>query len=441
MFDSESNLKKLLLKDGSVIEQVLSESEIEQARKTNSLDLRLYLSKHLPRLINIAFRKDTKETTLTALRLLTGGSRFVIPNLVKSTYFPEYVVKTIAKSSELSPSTVGRICDITLSIFQSGKTEILKSCGYVLFLLQYCDNSSVYSMFQSILSDDNEKMKKYQDWLFDIGFIDELSSDILETLSSTFLTNNIDESDLPSLSYNYGHEKLINLLRLVSDAARNRPHIKKDIISGHLKNLFIPSNSNHFPHHISDYYWEALNTLYDRDLSEFYTDIAFSAQKMIISFSKSDERQIHRYISESLNFITKFIEDKPELVDNDLLNAVTSLMAKFNGSSLLLCDIRQFFQQCIKAKELKEKVPLVVISKLLYYGNDSRNGLISFFSKAIIEDMTKSETAKKTIKKMDNVSKFIKHKIEPLSKKREFGYTDKYVCPDTQSSPKIKSFF
>ena len=162
---------------------------------------------------------------------------------------------------------------------------------------------------------------------------------------------------------------------------------------------------------------------------------------MIIDFSKSDENKIHRYLSESLNLITKFIEDKPELVNNDLLNAILTLMLKFSGSSFFLCDVRRFFQQCIKTKELKEKVPLAVISKLLIYGQSSGNGLVSFFANAIIEDMTKSETAKKTIKKMDNVSKFIKHTIEPLSKKREFGYTDKYQCKDIQSSPKKKSHF
>lgn len=441
MFDSESNLKKLLLKDGSVIEQVLSESEIEQARKTNSTDLRLYLSKHLPRLIRIAFREDTKETTLTALRLLTGGSQFIIPNLVKSTYFPEYAVRTMAKSTDLSSLTIGRLCDITLSIFQSGKTNILNNCGYILFLLKYCANPSVYSMFQTILSEDNEKLKIHREWLFSIGFVDELSTDILETMNSTFFTNNIEESDLPKLSYNYDHEKLINLLRLVSDAAKDRPGVKKDFIYGHLKSILVASNSAHFPYHISDYFWQALNTLYEKDLSDFFIDIVFAAQKMIIDFSKSDENKIHRYLSESLNLITKFIEDKPELVNNDLLNAILTLMLKFSGSSFFLCDVRRFFQQCIKTKELKEKVPLAVISKLLIYGQSSGNGLVSFFANAIIEDMTKSETAKKTIKKMDNVSKFIKHTIEPLSKKREFGYTDKYQCKDIQSSPKKKSHF
>lgn len=53
--------------------------------------------------------------------------------------------------------------------------------------------------------------------------------------------------------------------------------------------------------------------------------------------------------------------------------------------------------------------------------------------------MTKSETAKKTIKKIDSISKFIKRTIDPLSKKREQGYTDKYICKDTQTSPKRKS--
>lgn len=441
MFDSESNLKQLLLKDGSVIEQVLSESEIEQARKTNSTDLRVYLSKHLPRLIHIAFREDTKETTLTALRLLTGGKKFIIPNLVKSTYFPEFAVRTIAKSSEISSLKIGRICNITLSIFQSGKTDILNNCGYILYLLQYCGNPSVYSMFQTILSEENESLNIYREWLFNIGFVDELSSDILETMNSTFFTNNIEESDLPKLSYNYDHEKLINLLKLVSDAARNRPGIKRDFLCGHLKNLFVASNSNHFPYHISDYFWSAVNCLYEKEFAVFFDDIVLAAQKMIISFSKCGEEQIHRYISESLDFITKFIEDKPELVTNDLLKAILALMLKFNRSSFFLCDVRRFFQKCIKTKELKEKVPIAVASKLLSYAKSSENGLVSFFAKAIIEDMTKSETAKKTIRKMDKVSKYIKHTIEPLSKKRESGYSDKYECKDIQSSPKEKSSF
>lgn len=439
MIDSESNFQKLLLKDGSAIEQVLSESDIEQAWKSNSQELRLYLSKHLPRLIRIAFREDTNEITLTALKMLTGGNRFVIPNLVKSTYFPGFVTKTLAKAPEISSSTIGRICDVTLSIFQSGKTDILHSCGYILMLLQYSNNPSVYSMFQTILSDDNQKMEKFRDWLFNIGFIDEISSIILECMNSTFLANNFVESDLHSLHYAYDHEKLINLLKLVSDAAKNRPEVKKDFISSHLKSILIASNSHRFPNFISDHFWKAINTLYDSDLTIFFTDMAYAAQSMIILTSKNSENQVHLYLSESLDFISKIIESKPELVTNDLLEAILTLMGKFSRSSFFLCDVRRFFQKCITIKELKEKIPSAIAPKLLHYGKDKSNGLVSYFAIAIIEDMTKSETAKKTIKKIDSISKFIKRTIDPLSKKREQGYTDKYIWKDTPTSPKRKS--
>ena len=85
---TELNFNNLLEMSGSVIEQILTEREVEQARKTNSPELKKYLSKHLPRLLRIAFRENCDVATLMALKELSARTR-KYPSCISLLIIPE----------------------------------------------------------------------------------------------------------------------------------------------------------------------------------------------------------------------------------------------------------------------------------------------------------------------------------------------------------------
>ncbi|OHT07847.1 hypothetical protein TRFO_23791 [Tritrichomonas foetus] len=426
MVEDLSTLCKLMKQDGSMIEKVLLEPELEQARKSNSPELKKYLSKHLPRLVKIAFRDNKEETTLVALRLLSYGSSFVIPNLVKSSYFPDFATKLLSKN-EVSDITISRISDVTLSIFQSGSKDILESCNYVLTLLKYIENFNVYILFSGIFQNE-EKMKIYQDWLFERGFDSRLASLINEALKNNY-----------GNTYSYEHEKIISLLRLVSDSSKNQ-NLQKLLISGETYKVF--EKHVQLPPHLMNYYWEAINSLCTVENAKKFIDHANEAYKLLLSSRNCDNQnnyRVYKYHSEALNLLSKFVNVKQGLFDDKFFKTILCLMERFSNSSYFLCDARRFFQACISVKELKEKIVKITAPTLISDATLKKNGLISIFSIAIIEDMLQSETAKKTLKKVEGASKFVKRTVDPLVKKRTRDYGGEYIKKDISKSSKKKS--
>ena len=425
---TELNFNNLLEMSGSVIEQILTEREVEQARKTNSPELKKYLSKHLPRLLRIAFRENCDVATLMALKLLSSGSSFIIPNLVKSPYFPNYVMKILSKYEHRGVSNIGdvkissillsRISQITLSIFQTGAKDILDHCGFIILLVQYCDNLSVFNLFQEILSKE-KKMQKYREWLFGIGFESEVAG-LLKDVLKLNLSN----------TYSTETELAISLLRIVADAAKH-PELREQMINGPIFEIF--EKDYFLPFNVMNYYWEALNNLCTSDNTKHFSDLASTALKLL---EVEYITKIHRFHSEAIHFLSKFVHVEPQLFDKAFFQNILNLMEKASSSSFFLCDTRNLIQECLLEKELREQVVKIITPFLLESSKMNKNGLISYFSIAMIEDISKNEYTTKIFKGINGASNFVKKTLNPLIKKREKGYSIQYVPKNADEDSK-----
>lgn len=404
MSESMISLLKLMEQDGSYLEQVLTDPAIEIAYKNNSTELRKYLSKHLPRLLKIAFKENNDEITIKALKLLTLGSQFVIPNLVKTTYFSEFVKKHISKGN-LSERTIGRICDVTISILKSGSKDAIKDCNYILQLLNnYCGNLNVYSMFSIILSD-KDKIDYHREWLFEIGFDKQLANLLQEYLKKNY-----------SMTYSSDQEPIILLLRMVSDAAR-RTKMREKILEGAIFDVF--KQTYDLPPLILNYYWEAINHLYDSKHSSLFNNHIELAKNIITS---KNINRVYKYHAEALNFLSKIIEFKTKFVNEIFIKSILSIMLIFNGSSDFLCESRNFFKKCLSIKDLQEIVITLVSPVMIYEADEKKHGLIPMFAIAIIADIAESKETEKLLKKIHGASNFIKIKLKPYLQIRDKNY-------------------
>ncbi|OHT04633.1 hypothetical protein TRFO_27844 [Tritrichomonas foetus] len=424
MSDSEgqSTLAKLMALDGSSLEKVLLEPSLEQAAKSNSVELRKYLSRHLPRLLRTAFKDDNSETTLQALKLLTYGSVLVIPNLVKTNFFPEFAMKYLSRQT-LSERRVGRLCEVTFSIFQSGVKDIIKDCNYILTLFKnYCDHLSVYNLFSKIFTGD-DKLQYHRDWLVEIGFDKELVTILKELLKKNYTDT----------TFTTDSEKVINLFKLVADAAKHES-IRRKIIQSEVFDIFKQTYS--LPHIINNFYWEAVNNLYDVEYHSKFQIHIDAAKKILYK----PEKRIYRYHAEALSLLVKVINHNSDLVNEKLIKNVINLMMLFSESSFFLCEARIFFQKCYNIKDVRDLIVKKLVPLMMNETKSEKHGLMPIFAMAILTDMTNNESTNKLLKKVDGTSKFIKQKLEPYVKKLNSEYGGEYKNENDQvkASPSRK---
>lgn len=423
MGESMESLYKLMEQDGSFLEQVLAEPALEVAYKNNSVPLKKYLSRHLPRLLKMAFKEDNEDITLKALKLLTLGSQFVIPNLVKTPFFSEYAKKIISKGN-LSERRIARICDITISIFRSGSKDAIKGCDYILQLLSdHCDDLNVYNMFSVLLSE-KEKVEYHREWLFEIGFDNQLANMLQNSLKKNY-----------SMNYSSDQEQIISLLRMVADAAKRskmREKFLNGIVFDVLKQVY------DLPPLILNYYWEAIDNLYDPEYFSLFQAHVESAKSILIS--KSIDR-VYRYHAEALHFLTKILDLTTNFVNEIFIKSIINIMLLFNGSSFFLCESRNFFKKCVKIKDLQEIVISSVCPVMIHEASEKTHGLMPMFAIAIIADFTETKENDKLIKKINGASSFIRSKLKPYLQKRDkdFGGDMKQLQQQSQQQISVKN--
>ncbi|OHS93797.1 hypothetical protein TRFO_02307 [Tritrichomonas foetus] len=396
---SSDRLEKLLSQDSSYFEEVLNEPIVFKALKNNSKEARHYFSHHLPRLLRIAFREDTHPTTITAFKLLKLGN---IPNLVKSSFFSGFAVKILSKD-EIKPMIIGRLSDISLSILQSGNSDILRYCGFILLILKYADNANVYNLFSSILAND-EKLKSVQDWLFDIGFFTDVSEMLKEALLQNYSEN-----------YSNDHEKLINLLRIASDSLSNS-RIRDRVLSGPIPLAF--QNYRSFPTFISNFYWETLNQLFDKKAPKTLEAFAKAAQDLLVT----PTHQIHIYHANSVKFLTNFIKVRPDLINDELIKSVLGLMIQFETSSCFLNAAGNFFVELYRSSSLSSHIKEFLALVFLNEANQKKKTTFQMLALKIVEELAYNDLTRKSFRQISGASEFIKQKLEIYRYKKEHPY-------------------
>ena len=399
--NQKETLEKLFSNDSSYFETVIVEPIVHQALKINSKDARNYFSRHLPRLLKVAFRDDNEFSTISAFKLLKIGN---IPNLTKSSFFSGFAVKLLSQD-QVSDQIIGRLSEITLNILTSCNSEILRYSGFVLLFFKYIDNQDVISMFTSLLKMD-EKNKQVQDWLFEIGFDDELHGELEKALSYQY-----------EEQYTKEYEKLISLIKIVTEALRNQ-RIRDRILSSQIPYLF--RSSKEFPSLINNYLWEMLNEMLDQTTSENLSQYADAAYVILTR----NDNHIYSYHNYALKFFSKYIKIDSRPLNEEFIQLLFGMMIKFDSCSHFLQEAKKFIVQgCMENRFSANMVKLILLI-LLNEAEQKKRSALRVISFAAIEELLANDSIKKVFLKFDGASHFIKTQLNPYTniKQNEYGY-------------------
>lgn len=397
------SLNDILSKDMKEFETTIQEPILLQSLNNNSKEVRSYLQIHLPRLLKITFRDNNDQATICALKLLTAKNARHIPTLVKSTYFPEFAIKILSKDN-VPKKFIGRLCDISLNIFSSANKDFLKNGSFILLFLRFIDDYNVCHMFSRLFAN-KEKFIPVQDWLFEIGFANEICALLEEMLALDFddAKNRAQES------------KLISLLQILDEALQNQ-HTRQQVLSGAIPSVFNRKFS--LPMHAYNYLWTTLNLMYDeahKDKFEFY---AKNAREIILN---GHINTIHQYHSEALKFLTNYLDNDPELIDSALLKSVFDMMKLFENCGYFLIDAKAFILKVCHSKKNASKIEKY-IPILLRSASEETSSPSKIISLSILEDLLYEESTLHLLNKVKGSHDFITNILEPYIKVKNADY-------------------
>ena len=410
---------------------ILSDSRLFLAVQLKSQNVILYILNNIRSILNISLKDDKSKEALNAFQILCCGNNQISNSLVTTARFFEVSTALLINEST-TKCIIGRLAAITLSLFKSCDYDILYrkiTPTYICMYMKNCDNLSVSSMFQTMFIP-NDILTKKQLLIADHKFFEVLGQN-LKLAASKFVNDDLVSTNI--------QEFLISFLELIKLIFQNK-NLKVDNYKKDLYNtLSYLSNKIHQNPFIVNKYWECVNSLYN--LQKPLETLLFTvpARELLISLSKreSEEISIHPYHAEALDFLTKYIGIRNDLIDNELITAVLSIMLQFQNCSLYMLKAKYFFTECCKdtivlCRFAKYVIPVLVVESEINSEQECNSitdhGLISVYARSILEEIYFNQTNKiqqrirALLKSIDGAVEFCEGNLKDYINKRDKEY-------------------
>jgi hypothetical protein len=174
--DRFPELLELLAAGDTTLTQVLDLPYITQAARFGFLALRSFVAPHSAKLLRLAFSQADPARSITAYKILHCGDAEYLRPLFARDAFLDYAMDLMSQEAPPAP-LVGRLASLTAVALSELPDCACENCVFVYHLLAYCENPTVFDLFETLTSDD-DRVKPAQRWLRAFGFCEYIPREI-----------------------------------------------------------------------------------------------------------------------------------------------------------------------------------------------------------------------------------------------------------------------
>ena len=278
--------------------------------------------------------------------------------------------------SYIDPLLLSRLSSLTLTVVLLFPNEIENTCGYLLQLLTYTDNFSVFSLFESLCSE-NPNLYKIQKWLVELGFFKLIQKEI-ENISNKNILSNDNRFEELLVSY-------YNIIKISSNSLIFREHIISDIFFG-----LINRDIGEYSQYVENYRWEALSSIVSPNNIEILRGLFPIALNLLHDHDKAPTRSG----CAAILILTHMIHLDPFIItffhQVKVTQTIGNLILRFPNHSILHNYCRKYFyislQNPITMKQtFNDCVPIIVA------GIYSKNRNLEAISMGLLNDISNLE--------------------------------------------------
>lgn len=377
----------------------------------NNKDLFQYFANHISDFINLALNDTETICGKKAFIILSNGPPIITNALIQDFTFFLKVTEFLQSPVEVSTCTINRIATIFQNLIFNNEQCSIDSIGFLTQLLPYAGEDAVFELFHSIFTCKNQlKQMRF----------------ILSTINiDTFILNEIEKSSIDMLkdSSFLSFSKIFNLLKLISDALKNKQLKKSFQNSDVLKMLANLAKEVKAPLLLNNI-WDSLAQIADGDLVSKMKDVFNEAMK-IISHPFDTLHSYHIFI---FDFLTIVVDTSATMFSSSqkrqICQIIQNLTLKFPNSTNLITSMTNFIRKSFHTREFAQRILDNYVSFFVDIGKSatrtasSANALV-FLSE--LDDMKSSsymvsKSLSSNRKYMNFYQSFFKNYLEELKK-------------------------
>jgi hypothetical protein len=163
-----SEINALLRDPQTPISRFLSIPSISRYARGNFPDFQSYFVGHSATLLQLSFSDEKSCQSIQAFKILSCGDPQYLQPVIDNGDFQNFGAEILAAKSA-PPWVTGRLSTIALVALLKIQHQAFPYSGFIFRLLHYCENPTVYNLFETLTGDD-EMVRPAQEWLRDLGF-------------------------------------------------------------------------------------------------------------------------------------------------------------------------------------------------------------------------------------------------------------------------------
>lgn len=327
------NLERIPPSPETPLTDVVLHPSIFLALRTNQKNTVNYLAGQIPNLLDYAFKDVSSAESTSSFEILLLMIPQITQALIDHCLFYKFASNLLLQ--KLPDPIVGRLSYLTLKLLCSSMKGALDSCGFILQLFQYSDNTSVTNLFANLMENTSELIS-IQRWLINR----DITSEIIHSLNKIQF-DNVSQTNFSSIE----NQKLCSLFQIIR-AAFNNPITRPSFTNDKILNLI--SINQEFICYVEDQRWKTvLSLLSNKNKTVNLKPFIGLANQFIMK----DFNQVHQYHCFIIDFLCKTMNESYE---PQLYHHLFKLMQTFSECSLLHLSILAFFEKALDKKCIDE---------------------------------------------------------------------------------------
>jgi hypothetical protein len=358
-------LQHLVADHSTPLATVLDLPYVAKAARTGYQALQDYMIPKASELLRAALSEEMGKASVNAFNILTCNPVYLQPVLENGVLLD--MATGIVTRPELPPFLIGRLSSLSLNALYHLPDLATISCGFIYHLLKYCENPTVFNLFENLTGDAPE-VGPAQKWLQDMGF-------------SLYITREFNNLNFDYVSTEHNtykdavYNKTVYLLQLISRSCRNQT-LQADFWNEDIVNCLKKATFPDPPDFVSIARWEAIVGVTSAATHEFCKCFLAQAFKLLTDpFEK-----LKAYRVSALTFVTRMMELAPSTFDammrTQMPQMVINLVFQFPNSTILHNAFVKFVEVGLTNSLFAMFVISVYIPVVMYNGESNENRVV-----------------------------------------------------------------
>ena len=410
-----AELREMIEVPESPLQPVLALPYIAKVAKIGFPVFQKYMSTKCNELLKFAFADELSLVSTNAYKILSCGDKTYLKPILEDGSYCDLATEMLTHA-DVPSFLIARLSSLTLTLLLNLPDLACEACGYIYHLLKYCENPTVFNLFEALTGSD-PNVAPAQEWLKNLGFDAYIEREVMK----------IDfgyKSEGGNVFKDPVYNRACYLFILIGRSSENS--IMGDSFKTANMVRCLSSTFENQPDFVTTAQWRAIIAI----TCEKTAPTAITFLRPALNMLTEPFTKLLEYRVSALIFITKMMNYSnltlDLLLESQMPQMLINLVLQFENSTILHNAFLDFVELGVQEYKFTSQIINFYVPVVITYGESEENRVVKPCCIKVMEIFLKVAKKDKRIAQVldeqAGVRDFVTNVVEPYNRKISTAY-------------------